>query len=195
MAGRPVVLAAVLILSVATACTSGSGGRSAPASSVVEASSPLPPGTLAELAPLIDPLVRPLDLRLARGSLVDRSSGGPGPRARHLALYVEPLTAFSDERFVATIAPLAAAVTPFVFARWPDLESYDICQEPSPGVDDRPEPETVTVFEVSRDYAGGLDWPRADLSRLYRDTANRRPGVLVAVTARLKPVLDAAAAR
>lgn len=193
MAGRPAALSAVLILAVVAACTSGSGGSSAPTSSVVEASSPLPPGTLAELAPVIDPLVRPLDLRLARGSLVDRSTGGPGPRARHLALYVEPTTAFSDERFVANIAPLAAAVTPFVFARWPDLESYDICQEPSPGVDDRPEPETVTVFEVSRDYAGGLDWRQAELSRLVRDTANRRPGVLVAVTARLRSALDSAA--
>ena len=190
MPGR---LAAVLLLVVATACIADRGASVAPVTTLSGSSSPLPPGTLAELKPMIDPLVRPLALRLTRGSLVDHATGGPGPRPRHLALYVEPTTTFSDERFVATIAPLAAAVTPFVFARWPDLESYDICQEPSPGVDDRPEPETVTVFEVSRDYAGGVDWRRAALSRLVDDTANRRPGVLVAVTARLRPVLDAAA--
>ena len=155
----------------------------------------LPPPDLAALAPVLDPLVRPLDLRVARAALVDRDGGPPNPEARHLAVYVEPTVGFSDERFVQTILPLARAVTPFVFERWPGLESYDICQEPSPGVDDRPEPETQTVFDVSRSYADATDWATVGLPELVQHSRDRRPGIVVAVTSRLLGPLDAAVRR
>lgn len=145
----------------------------------------LPPDDAGRLAAVIDPLVAPLELHFTRGSVEDRDG-------HHLALYVAPVTAFSDQRFVDTILPLARAVTPVVFARWPGLNSYDICQEPSPGVDDRPQPESQTVFDVSRRYAAGVPWDRVDLRSLVADSEHHRPGIAVAVQSRLFPAFTAA---
>ena len=188
------VLLAVVLL-VGGACSDGDDpapSDPSPLSTADTSTDPstLPPGTVAELAPIIDPLVAPLGLRLARGSLVAQGT----PDARHLALYVEPLTAFSDEQFVQTILPLAASVTPFVFERWPGLESYDICQEPSPGVEDGPTPAPITVLVVSREYSLATDWDRVGLSTLVTDSLDKRPGIVVGTTSRLQPVLQAAVA-
>ena len=125
---------AVVLTCLAAAC---SGGQPRATTSPTTAVGRLPPPDFAGLAPIIDPLVRPLDLALARANLVDRTTGAPGPGARHLALYVEPIRDFTDAEFVQAIVPLGRALTPFVFRQWPGLESYDICQERSPGVDDR----------------------------------------------------------
>jgi len=150
----------------------------------------LPRGTVEALAPIIDPLVRPLDLRVTRAELVDRGASASGPAGRHLALYVEPMTAFSDDRLVQTIVPLARVLTPFVLQQWPGVESYDICQE-SPGSDGGPA-QTQTVFDVSRAYALAADWSRVDLAALVDQYNRGRPGLRMVVTPRLQPALDAA---
>lgn len=189
------VLLAVVLLTGGACSDSDDAAPSSPSPPSTAGSSTdpltLPPGNVAELAPIIDPLVAPLGLRLARASLVAQGA----PDARHLALYVEPLTAFSDEQFVQTILPLAASVTPFVFQRWPGLESYDICQEPSPGVDDGPAPAPITVLVVSREYSLATDWDRVALPALVTDSLNKRPGIVVGTTSRLQPVLQAAVAQ
>jgi hypothetical protein len=153
----------------------------------------LPPADVAALAPLHRAARAAAGPPRHRAALVERATGQPGPGARHLALYVEPTRTFADAERVANIVPLGRAVTPCVFGRWPGLESYDICQEPSPGVDDRAEQETQTVLDVSRPYAEGTDWAEARLAELVADMRNRRPGILVGVASRLQPVLDAAA--
>ena len=191
---RRIVIVAPVLAGLAAACFGGrpSATPALPPSSVPAVDLSLPPADLPGLAPLIDPLVRPLELRLARGALVDRTTGAPGGGARHLAVYVEPVRAFTDAEFVQAIVPLARTLTPFLFRQWPGLESYDVCQEPSPGVDDRPEPETQTVLDVSRAYAETVDWERVLLQDLVADTRSRRPGIIVAVASRLVPALEAA---
>jgi len=172
----------MLAVAVSLAATGCSGGRARTLSAAA-----LPPGTVAELAPTIDPLVAPLGLRLARAELVRRGSG------RHLALYLQPVDAYTDDRYIDTIVPLAAVLTPFVLRRWPGLGSYDVCQEPAPGVDDRAVPDSVTVLDVDRHYGAATDWSRARLSKLVADTLDHRPGIVVGVTSRLSPLLDRAA--
>lgn len=175
-------------------CTGGSGpaGTTTPNDAnlptVTVAASPLPPGTLSELAPVIDPLVAPLGLRLTRAALVDRSAGAgarPGDTRFHLAMYVEPLARWDEARFVATITPLAQVLTPFVFARWPALESYDVCQEPSPGVDDRADPAPVTAFETNRAYSDRTGWAAASLGRIVRDARDPAAEVFLQVASEL----------
>lgn len=179
---------AVLVALVAAGCADGHPSGTSPPLRTGTAA--LPPDNVAALAPLLDPLVRPLGLRITRGALVDRETGAPGPAARHLELYVTPVVAFTDDRFVQTIVPLARELTPHIFQRWPGVESYDICQELS-GVDGAPEAETQTVFDVRRGYALATDWSRVALAGLVADFRGGRD-IRVEVTARLQPALDVA---
>lgn len=87
--------------------------------------------------------------------------GGP-----HLQLYVEPPGAFTTEEYVANIVPTTAAVVPFIFEQYADLASFDICQEPPPGVDDSVAPEQVTVVALTREQAAELEWPEPTLADL-----------------------------
>jgi hypothetical protein len=186
--------ALLLACALAAGCSDGGSVEPAPPTTLAAAAG-LPPPTIDALRPLIEPLVTPLGLRLTRASLVERATGRPGPEARHLALYVEPTTDWTTQRFVDTIVPLAAAVTPFVFQRWPGLDTYDICQEPPPGVDDRPEPAVVTQFETDRAYATATDWARVDLGTIVRDSmATPSVGVSLFSNRDLQPALAAAAA-
>jgi len=126
----------------------------------------LPPPARDSLVAIFGPRVAPLGLRVTRVGLQDRESRGPSETGRHLALYVEPTSSWSDARFVETIVPLGRELVPYTFDRWGGLESFDVCQEPSPGVDDRPEPVSMTVLDITREGAAGVDWGRTDLPSL-----------------------------
>ncbi len=131
----------------------------------VDGAQALPPDDVTTLRRFYEPVLEPFGLTLTRAALIDRSQGGyePSPTGTHLALYVEPTRTFGDDEFVANLWELTAAVTPDVFARWSGLVSYDICQEPNPGEDDRPEPFPVTQIDVTRQAAAEVDWPAGDL--------------------------------
>lgn len=128
----------------------------------------LPPDDVTTMRRFYEPLLDPMGLTLTRAALIDRSNGGydPSPTGTHLALYVEPARPLTDDEFVANLWDLSAAVTPDLFARWAGLESYDICQEPNPGEDDRPEPFPVTQIDLTREAAGRVEWSTGDLTDL-----------------------------
>ena len=125
----------------------------------------LPPNDVGSLRALYDPVLEPLGVRLTRGALIDTSNDQyvPSNDGRHLALYVEPIADYSTDQYVTGFWTISALITPDVFARWPDLESYDICQEPLPAVNDEPEPFPITQINVTRAAAAAIDWANGDL--------------------------------
>lgn len=134
---------------------------------------PLPPNDPTTLASIYDPLVEPFGLRVTRAALIDRAEGGyeVSDTGRHLALYVEPTGDYSTDDYLAGVWDVAAVVTPDVFARYTDLDSYDLCQEPRPIDDDRPEPPPVSQIDVGREAAAGIDWEGGSLVDLVRASA------------------------
>ena len=117
---------------------------------------------------------------LTRGALIDISNDQyvPSNDGRHLALYVEPIADYTTEQYVDGFWTISALITPDVFARWPQLESYDICQEPLPSVDDKPEPFPITQINLTRQAAAEIDWEGGDLVDLLVALADqsRCPG-------------------
>jgi hypothetical protein len=137
--------------------------------------SPLPPHELDDLAAVFDPIVQPLGYRVTRASLIDRSSLETTPDGNHLAIYLRPTGDIGDEGIAADFAPLVRTFIPFVFERYPGLESFDFCQEPF-GVFENV-PPSQTLFDVERSAVDSLDWSDVDLATLldYREL----DGVLV----------------
>lgn len=127
----------------------------------------LPPRTLRGLQPLYGPAVEPLGVRLTRG-LVLPLQAGP-----HLQLYVEPTgTAISPQDYLARIIPLIRATGVGALKEYADLVSFDVCQEPPPGVDDSPDPPPDVLVFLTRAQVESLDWSTAtlrDLRRVVRD--------------------------
>ncbi|MEJ5255459.1 MAG: hypothetical protein WHS89_08935 [Acidimicrobiales bacterium] len=130
----------------------------------------LPPNDLAALRHIYEPALANLGLRLTRGQLIDLGNGSytPSNTGTHLALYVEPIAEYSDDQYAQGLWDLTALITPDVFARWADLRSYDICQEPLPSVDDNPEPFPVTQVNITREAAATIDWENGSLGDLVR---------------------------
>lgn len=120
----------------------------------------VPPESFEELEAIFAPRFEEVGMLLTRASMVELD-GGP-----HLQLYVEPPGTFTTEEYVENIVPTTAAVVPFIFDTWPELASFDVCQEPPPGVDDSVAPEQVSVVALTRDQAAEIDWPTPRLSDL-----------------------------
>jgi len=129
----------------------------------------LPPRTFADLQGIYQPLVDGMGLRLTRAAVI-RIKTGP-----HLQLYVEPTgTAISPQDYLARIVPLAKAIVPDAFAAYPGIATFDICQEPPPGVDDSPEPPPITVLFLTRAQVESVHWDTVtlrDLRKLVQDQA------------------------
>ena len=128
---------------------------------------------MGSLRELYDPALAKLGVRMTRAELIDitNSRYEPSNDGRHLAMYVEPIADYSNEQYVNGFWTVSALITPDVFARWPELESYDICQEPLPALDDSPEPFPVTQINITRAAAATIDWQDGDLVDLL--TASR----------------------
>lgn len=129
----------------------------------------LPPDDYEALAAIFEPALEPLGLRLTRGSLADSPGAGEDPslRGRHLAVYVEPVSAdHGAGDYLDTLITSARVFLPGVFETWPGLASMDVCQEPPPGVDDRQVPPPYTVLELGRAEAADVDWATVDLAGL-----------------------------
>ena len=127
-----------------------------------------PPGDVDELRALFEDELDGLGLRLTRGSLVDsetdydRSDDGT-----HLAVYVEPTSdEYDDADYIHGLHRVTAVFAPTVFERWAGLQSFDVCQEPPPGVDDRDEPTPLTQINLTRDQSAAIDWEKADTATI-----------------------------
>jgi hypothetical protein len=149
----------LLVLSAAfsgAACAPTDGERS------------LPPNDFDELADIFDPELEPLGLKLTRGALIDTRGGRyrPSDTGRHLAVYVEPTGQYTPAEYAEGIVPSAQVFLPEVFRRWDHLKTFDVCQEPLPGQDDRKEPPPVTQLFLSRAEARDLDWKDVTLGEL-----------------------------
>ena len=161
MRGWCLVVAAVLIAT--TGCSSASSGSQ---------SKQLPPNDKAAIERVFAPKLARLGVRLTRGTLVDLKTAKPSATGTHLAVYVEPTGDYTPDQYAAGTAKTLRAFVPTAFERWGGLESFDICQEPLPGVDDRPEPPPVTKVTLTRAASDKIRWNGLDLSALLTD-ANR----------------------
>jgi len=159
-------------------------------SSEPRAAEHLPPNDFDALAQMFDDELEPLGLRLTRGALIDTSSGyEESDTGRHLAVYVEPTGEYATADYVDGIVPSAQAFLPEVFERWDRLETFDVCQEPLPGADDREEPPPVTQLYASREEAAEIDWTTVDLGQLVAaaEPARRDFRLYVSPTVRSDP--------
>ena len=123
-----------------------------------------PPGTADALRPLFADELGALELRLTRASLVATETDySPSRRGTHLAVYVEPTSgSYSNADYITGLHRATDVFAPEVFERWPGLESFDVCQEPRPGDDDRETPTPLTQVNLTRAQAAEIDWDRAD---------------------------------
>src|SRR5680860_1291267 len=126
-----------------------------------------PPDDFAGLAAMFDDGLERLGLQMTRGALVDTTGGyEESDTGRHLAVYVEPTAEYTTADYTDGIVPSAQVFLPEVFERWDRLETFDVCQEPLPGADDRKEPPPVTQLYVSREEADAIDWETVGLAEL-----------------------------
>lgn len=154
--GVPAVLLAALTL-VATAVPAGAARAT---------DKDLPPAKLAKLKKLFNADVKPLGLRVSRGTLQNLDTYRNDPNGTHLALYVEPIEPdYTGARYLKNFVKLTHKFVPSVFKRWKDLESFDICQEPLDDPREVPPPATqIFVARTALDRVG--NWKKADLTDL-----------------------------
>lgn len=152
---------------------------------------PLPPVDAINAEGLFGDRFTELGLRLTnRGGLIDRSNGGyvKSVRGDHYALYVEPIDdSYSIEDYADNLIVLARMVGPELMERYPDLVSYDICQEPPAGeIEDR-YPPPATQIVLGRDLVEAVDWETATVDDLL---ALRERGGTVVLSADVQAELD-----
>jgi hypothetical protein len=125
----------------------------------------LPPATRKELAAIFDEQVEPFGLRVTRAALVnarqERDRSGD-----HLAIYVEPTGKYTPQEYIDGVVDVTRVFLPSVFNRWKDLESFDVCQEPLPSVDDSKTPSPKTQVFATRAGNKLVDWSTVDVARL-----------------------------
>jgi hypothetical protein len=125
----------------------------------------LPPADHTDLVAIFDPKVRRFGLRVTRASLVNakeqRSKSGT-----HLAIYVEPTGPYDTQDYIDGTLRVTRVFLPYVFNRWKGLLSFDVCQEPPPGVDDRLSPAPETQVFATRAGNKRIDWPKVDVASL-----------------------------
>jgi hypothetical protein len=160
--------------------TDGSDGTT----SDTEATSELPPQTPYDLEPFYAEALADIGMRLTnRGGLIDRSGGGyvSSPEGTHLALYVEPIADRTTEEFIDGIRDVAVIFSD-VFERWPGLESYDVCQEPTdPDGTQEAEPLPVTQIELTRAESEAIDWETVTVVDLVRGSRAEPPTLALRV--------------
>jgi hypothetical protein len=145
--------ALVAVLAVANVgCGSGSGSSGSPA---------VPPSDAA-VARAAAPLLAPFGLHVQRSSMGKK----PDPRGgTELNLYVQPTRTETADEYATRMMPLAAAVIPQLYAKYPGIDWIDLCQEPAKSSGTW-ETVPVTRLELSRSGSGRVDWKRADLAQL-----------------------------
>jgi hypothetical protein len=165
-----IAAAGALACTSAVGCSSGSGdGDSARA---------LPPNDKAAIERFFAPALERLGVRLTRGALVDLKTGKPSATGTHLAVYVEPAGDFTPEDYARGTVQTLRAFIPTAFERWGGLTSFDVCQEPLPAADTRPEPPPVTTVDLTKAASDKVRWDDLDLARLLRDAKRLGPRAL-----------------
>ncbi len=150
--------AAALALAV-LAVGACSGGISTPTEPAL-----LPPHERDDLAALFDPMVESLGYQVTRASLIDRSTYQVDADGGHLAIYVAPTADVSSDQFAMDFPLLTSVFLPFVFDQWPELDSFDLCQEPFNSTDDTP--PSLTVIDLTRDAAAAVAWGELGLTEI-----------------------------
>lgn len=157
-----IAFAGLVLCAAVVACSSGSGNGNSNAHA-------LPPNDKAAIERVFAPALKPLGVRLTRGALVDLRTGKPSPTGTHLAAYVEPTGDYTAEDYARGTVRTLRAFVPAAFERWGGLTSFDLCQEPLPAVDARPEPPPVTKVDLTRAAARTVRWGDLDLVGLLRN--------------------------
>ena len=185
-------LALGLALIIMLASCGDDTGSAAPTTAGV----PYPPQEIEALGEIFDPHLEPLGVRITRGGLIDRTGGGyePSPEGNHLALYVEPIDddAYDTADYVQGLGTVTALVTPMVFDRWSEIETYDICQEPPADVDSSDTPAPYTQIEIDRTAAESVDWDEADASTVIELGRTAQMRLVVTPVIREHPAYAAA---
>jgi hypothetical protein len=153
-AGLVVVL---LVVALAPAGSAGAAGRDAS----------LPPSARKDLVAIFDKKVKPFGLRVTRAALVDPKQRRD-PKGTHLAIYVEPTGEYTPQDYIDGTVDVSKLFLPYVFNRWKSLKSFDVCQEPHPEVDDRPEPAPETQVYATRAGNKLVDWKTVDVATMIR---------------------------
>jgi hypothetical protein len=150
------------VAATAAACSGGSSGND-------EAAGTLPPNKKAVIEKVFASRLDRLGLRLTRGAIVDLKTGKPSAKGTHLAVYVEPNGPYTADDYARRVVAVTRVFAPRSFDMWRGLQSFDVCQEPLPEVDARPEPPPKTKVTMTRDAARKLRWKGLDLSTLLTD--------------------------
>jgi hypothetical protein len=126
------------------------------------------PTDLAEVEAIFADDLAEQGLRLSdRGGLVDPEGGySASATGDHLSLYVTPIDARTTDEYVEGILVTARLLGPGAFERWPGLQSFDVCQEPTSGSGEDPNEAALTRLDMDRDRSDSLDWDALDLPGL-----------------------------
>jgi hypothetical protein len=127
----------------------------------------LPPAARKDLVAIFAKKVKPLGLRVTRAALVNPSEERD-PEGTHLAIYVEPTGDYSIDAYLQGTVDVSKVFLPYVFRRWKDLRSFDVCQEPRPAVDPRPVPAPETQVYATRAGSKLVDWKTVDVATMIR---------------------------
>jgi hypothetical protein len=158
---RTICLVAVaLTIAAAAACSSGSSGS---------AKRKLPPDKKVAIEKVFASELERLGLRLTRGAPVDLKTGKPSPTGTHLAVYVEPTRPYTADDYARRVVAVTKVFAPRSFDMWRGLASFDVCQEPLPEADTRPEPPPKTKVTMTREAAREVRWKGLDLPTLLTD--------------------------
>lgn len=125
---------------------------------------PLPPHEKEDLVEALGAIALPLGYEISRAALIDRDTYEVTPEGGHLAIYLAPVSDLSVDEFAADLPAIASAFIPLVFDRWPELESFDVCQEPFGS--EQETPPSLTIVDLTREAAQELDWALVDLPTL-----------------------------
>lgn len=158
-----VLVAPAMLLLPAIALLAGSAGAGVVPRTVH--SSALPPSGRDDLVAIFGPKVRRFGLRVTRAALVNAKQQR-SPRGTHLAIYVEPTGDYSEQDYIDGAVDVTRVFLPYVFTRWKGLRSFDVCQEPPPGVDDRLAPVPETQVFATRAGSKLIDWPTVDVAEM-----------------------------
>lgn len=180
----------VMVAIAVTAACAGSGSD--------KAERRLPPNDKAAIEKVFESRLDRLGVRLTRGALIDLKTNKPSAAGTHLAVYVEPTRPYTPDDYARRVVAVTRVFAPLSFDRWRGLQSFDVCQEPLPEVDARPEPPPKTKVEMTRDAARKVRWQGLDLATLLIDAkrlGSRALSVYAAPDVRTTPRYQKAAVR
>ncbi len=128
-------------------------------------SSRLPPAARKDLVAIFAKKVKPLGVRVTRAALVNPAQERDAT-GTHLAIYVEPTGDYTPQDYIDGTVDVSKVFLPYVFRRWKDLKSFDVCQEPRPAVDDRPTPAPETQVYATRAGSKLVNWKTVDVAAM-----------------------------